>query len=64
MKRFKQPQKTGKIVHPAIAAKHAQMRNVLILHGSALEKSDLAAARTNMNIAIEYASRVMNEFGR
>ena len=53
----------GEIIHPRIAETHARMHHALDSARRELEKGDLAEASTYINIAIEYARRLMNDLG-
>ncbi len=57
-------EKKGESLHPRIIANHTCMQMALDSARGALERSDLTAAATNIEIADECARRVMNVVGR
>jgi hypothetical protein len=56
--------RNGQSPHPDIISNYKGMQIALNSAHSALEKGDLTAARTNIEIAIEHARRVMKVMGR
>lgn len=57
-------ERTGESLHADIISKHMHMQMALDSARNALEKGDLTAVRANIDIAKEYARRVMKEAGR